>query len=35
MIPKETVDLIFETARVEEIVSDFVTLKKKRSKFYW
>ena len=33
MIPKETVDLIFETARVEEIVSDFVTLKKRGVNF--
>lgn len=29
MIPKETVDLIFETARIEEVVSDFVSLKKR------
>lgn len=29
MIPKETIDLIFETARVEEVVGDFVHLKKK------
>ena len=29
MIPKETIDLIFETARVEEVVGDFVTLKKR------
>ena len=29
MIPKETIDLIFETARVEEIVGDFVALKKR------
>ena len=29
MIPKETIDLIFETARVEEIVGDFVVLKKR------
>ncbi len=29
MIPKETIDLIFETARVEEVVGDFVQLKKK------
>jgi len=29
MIPKETIDLIFETARIEEIVSDFVSLKKR------
>ena len=29
MIPKETIDEIFEAARVEEVVSDFVTLKKR------
>ena len=29
MIPKETVDKIFETARIEEIVGDFVDLKKR------
>ena len=29
MIPKETVDLIFETARIEEVVNDFVPLKKR------
>jgi DNA primase len=29
MIPKETIDQIFETARVEEVVGDFVQLKKK------
>ena len=28
MIPQETVDKIFETARIEEIIADFVTLKK-------
>ena len=28
MIPKETIDLIFETARVEEVIGDFVSLKK-------
>ena len=28
MIPQETIDKIFETARVEEIVGDFVDLKK-------
>ena len=33
MIPKETVDLIFETARIEEVVSDFVTLKKRGVNF--
>ena len=29
MIPKETIDAIFETARIEEVVRDFVTLKKR------
>lgn len=29
MIPKETIDLIFETARIEEVVGDYVSLKKK------
>ena len=29
MIPKETIDQIFEAARIEEVVSDFVTLKKR------
>lgn len=29
MIPKETVDEILETARVEEVVGDYVTLKKR------
>ena len=29
MISKNTVDLIIETARVEEVVGDFVTLKKR------
>jgi len=29
LIPKETIDQIFETARVEEVVGDFVQLKKK------
>ena len=28
MIPQETIDKIFEAARIEEIVSDFVDLKK-------
>ena len=28
MIPQETIDKIFETARVEEVVGDFVDLKK-------
>lgn len=29
MIPKETIDLIFETARIDEVVGDFVLLKKR------
>jgi len=29
LIPKETIDKIFETARVEEVVGDFVTLKRR------
>ncbi|MGL4599647.1 MAG: CHC2 zinc finger domain-containing protein, partial [Bacteroidia bacterium] len=29
MIPKETVDRIIETARVEEVVGEFVALKKR------
>jgi DNA primase len=29
MIPKETIDTIFDTARIEEVVGDFVTLKKR------
>jgi len=29
MIPKETIDTIFEAARIEEVVGDFVTLKKR------
>ena len=29
MIPKETIEEIFEAARIEEVVSDFVTLKKR------
>ncbi len=29
MIPKETIDQIFETARIEEVVGDFVALKKR------
>ena len=29
MIPKEIIDNIFETARIEEVVGDFVTLKKR------
>lgn len=29
VIPKETIDLIFETARIEDVVGDYVSLKKK------
>ena len=29
MIPKETIDLIFETARIDEVIGDFVQLKKR------
>ena len=29
MIPKETIDKIFETAKIEDVISDFVSLKKK------
>lgn len=29
MIPKDIIDTIFETARIEEVVGDFVTLKKR------
>ena len=29
MIPKETIDLIFETARIDEVIGDFVHLKKR------
>ena len=31
MIPKETINAIFEIARIEEVVGDFVTLKKRRA----
>lgn len=34
MIPKQTVDLILDTARVEEVVGDFVTLKRQGGS-YW
>lgn len=33
MIPKETIDEIFQTARVEEVIGDFVQLKKSGSNF--
>jgi len=29
MIPKETVDLILDTARIDEVVGEFVSLKKR------
>ena len=29
MIPRDTVERIFSTARIEEVVSDFITLKKR------
>ena len=31
MIPQETVQLILDTARVEDVVGDFVTLKRRGS----
>ena len=33
MIPKETIDIIYETARIDEVVGDFVTLKKRQLSF--
>ena len=33
MISKKTIDQVFQTARVEEVVGDFVTLKKSGSNF--
>ena len=33
MIPKETVDQILDTARIEEVIGDFVTLKRRGSSF--
>ncbi|MBO7315944.1 MAG: DNA primase, partial [Paludibacteraceae bacterium] len=33
MIDQQTISLILETARIEEVVSDFVTLKKKGANF--
>ena len=29
MIPKNTIDEIFETVKIEEVISDFITLKKR------
>ena len=34
MIPKETVDLILDTARIEEVVGDYVTLKRRGSSLW-
>ena len=33
MISKKTIDQVFQTARVEEVVGDFVTLKKSGANF--
>jgi DNA primase len=33
VIPKETVDLILDTARIEEVVGDFVTLKRRGANY--
>ena len=33
MIPKETVDLILDTVRIEDIVGDFVTLKRRGANY--
>jgi DNA primase len=33
VIPKQTIDEIFQTARVEEVIGDFVQLKKSGSNF--
>ena len=33
MIPKETIDEIFQTARVEEVLADFVQMKKSGSNY--
>ncbi|NIJ44094.1 DNA primase [Wenyingzhuangia heitensis] len=33
MISRETIDLVFETARVEEVIGEFVTLKKSGSSY--
>ena len=33
MIPRETVELILDTARIEEVVGDFVTLKRRGSSY--
>ena len=34
MIPQETVQLILDTARVEDVVGDFVTLKRRGSSLW-
>ena len=33
LISKKTIDEVFQTARVEEVVADFITLKKAGSNF--
>ena len=33
MIPQETVDLILDTARIEDVISDFVTLRRRGASF--
>lgn len=33
MIPQETIDLILDTARIDDVVSDFVTLKRRGASF--
>ena len=33
MIPKETVDLILDTVRIEDIIGDFVTLKRRGANY--
>ena len=33
MIPKETIDIIFDTARIDEVIGDFISLKKRGVNF--
>lgn len=35
MITKETIEKVLDAARIEEVVGDFVDLKKKRNLAYW
>ena len=35
MIPKETIDKIFEAARIEEVVGGFVQLKKRGANWFF